>query len=205
MTIPASGPRRKDAIATRERLVRAGLDLFTSQGYRGTTTLEIAARARIAEATIYRHFVGKEALFNEALRLALRWGIGVFRLGEGERGLTPRDRFNRIARVMVEQVPKDPALVTMLLRRHDGAGLEDATVQLVREFRDLQVQAVAAGKQAGAIRPGSADLWASVWLALLAFVVERVAAREWSADHTSVAATMDAAWAAISYRGLEPG
>ena len=27
----------------------------------------------------------KEALFNEAYRLALRWGIGIFKLGEGER------------------------------------------------------------------------------------------------------------------------
>jgi len=37
-------PRRKDAIATRGRLVRAALELFTADGYRGTTTLDLAAR-----------------------------------------------------------------------------------------------------------------------------------------------------------------
>lgn len=204
MTAPASGPRRKDAVATRERLIRAGLELFTSQGYRGTTTLDIAARARIAEATIYRHFVGKESLFNEAYREALRWGVMVLRVGEGERGLTSRDRLARIARALVEQVPKDAPLVTMLVRRHDGAGLDESTVHLAREFRDALGQLIAAGKQEGAIRPGSADLWASVWLALVTFVVERVAAREWSVDNPGVGATVDAAWAAISYRG-EPG
>lgn len=197
-------PKRKDARATRERLIRAGLDLFTGQGYRGTTTLEIAAHARIAEATIYRHFSGKEALFNEAYQQALRWGIGVLRTRSPERAPGARDLLARIARSFVEQTPRDAALVTMLLRRHDGPGLDEATVHLVREFRETLVQLIATGKQQGTVRPGSADLWASVWLALMTFIVERVAAREWGVDHPSVQATIDAAWEAIAYRAAAP-
>lgn len=59
---------------------------------------------------------------------------------------------------------------------------------------------VAAGKQRGRIRPGSAELWAAVWLALAGFVVERVAAGEWSADHPNVGLALEAAWEAIAYR-----
>lgn len=189
--------------------MRAGLELFTAQGYRGTTTLDIASRARIAEATIYRHFVGKEALFNEGYRQALRWLVGVVKTATGVGPVRPavpgqgegvKAKLAQVGRTVVEQVPKDPARVLMALRRPDGPGLEEATTLLQRELRDGLVQLIAAGKQQGAIRPGAADLWAAIWQALLLFAVERVAARDWSPDHPSVAATFDAAWDAIAYR-----
>lgn len=205
MTTPAPAPRRKDAVATRERLMRAALDLFTTEGYRATTTLDIAGRARIAEATIYRHFAGKEALFNEVYRDALRFGIAAFRPVEGERPPPARERLNRGTRRLLEQAQKDPAVALMLIRKPDGVALDESTQQAARDFRDAVIQIVASGKQEGTIRPGAADLWATVWLVLLGFVVERVAAREWTPDHAGAAATLDAAWTAIAYRASEPG
>jgi len=49
----------------RERLVRAALDLFTEQGYDGTTVNEIAQRAGgLTKTTFFRHFRDKrEVLF----------------------------------------------------------------------------------------------------------------------------------------------
>ena len=205
MTSPAPAPRRKDAIATRERLMRAALELFTSEGYRPTTTLLIAERARIAEATIYRHFAGKETLFNEVYRDALHFGQAAFRPVEGERPPPARERLIRGTRRILEQAQKDPAVVLMLLRKPDGVALDEATQQAARDFRDAITQIVASGKQEGTIRPGSADLWATVWTVLLTFVVERVAAREWTPDHPGATGTLDAAWTAIAYRASEPG
>ena len=203
MNGPARTPLRKDAIATRERLVRGALELFTTAGYRGTTTLELAGRAETAEATIYRHFAGKEALFNEAYRHALKWGIAVIRPVDGAR-MPTKERLGRIARRLVEQVPKDAAMVLMLLRRPDGPNLEDQTHLLARDVREAVTQLVATGKQEGAVRPGSAELWGAIWLAVVAFAVERVAAKEWTPDHPSAVATLEAAWDAISSRPL-PG
>ncbi len=50
---------------TRERLVRAALDLFAEQGYDATTVSEIAERAGgLSKMTFFRHFPDKrEALF----------------------------------------------------------------------------------------------------------------------------------------------
>ena len=205
MTSPAPAPRRKDAIATRERLMRAALELFTSEGYRATTTLLIAERARIAEATIYRHFAGKEILFNEVYRDALHFGQAAFRPVEGERPPPARERLTRGTRRILEQAQKDPPVVLMLLRKPDGVALDEATQQAARDFRDAITQIVASGKQEGTIRPGSADLWATVWTVLLTFVAERVAAREWTPDHPGATGTLDAAWTAIAYRASEPG
>ncbi len=41
-------PRRRDPKNTRERLVRAALDLFTTQGYHASTTPQVARRAGVA-------------------------------------------------------------------------------------------------------------------------------------------------------------
>jgi AcrR family transcriptional regulator len=47
----------------RQRLLDAALELFSRQGYTGTTTRQIAAQAGVTEAVIYRHFPNKEELY----------------------------------------------------------------------------------------------------------------------------------------------
>ena len=50
-----SATPRRDGEATRQKLLRAALELYTAAGFRDTTTPAIAARAGVAEGTIYRH------------------------------------------------------------------------------------------------------------------------------------------------------
>ncbi len=197
------GGTRRDAVATRKRLIRAALELFTTRGYHATTTPAIAARAGVAEGTIYRHYASKEALLNEVYREAQRWAVRVAREGEGEKGVRAPDRLRRIARRLVTTAHDDPSLVRMLLHPRDDVELDDLSRQAVREFQGMLVQVVATGKQERTVRTGSAELWASVWLALVAFVTERVAAREWAPDHTNVEQALDAAWDAIAWRSPE--
>jgi AcrR family transcriptional regulator len=52
------GPRRSGA-ETRTAIRRVALDLFTRQGYEGTTMREIAAALGIRKASLYYHFAGK--------------------------------------------------------------------------------------------------------------------------------------------------
>jgi hypothetical protein len=69
-----------------------------------------------------------------------------------------------------------------------------------REFLSGLVQMIAMGKSDGRVRAGPAELWASVWLAVVAYAVERVAAKEWAPDGGPVALTLEAAWDAIANR-----
>lgn len=197
---PLHTPRPRDAQATRARLIRAALDLFTAQGFRATTTPEIAQRAGVAEATIYRHFPGKDALLVAACVEALSFGRGLVALEEAEHDRDTRAALGRIGRRLVEGAERDPALLRMLLRPPEEALLEEPTRRATREFRGALEQVMAAGKQRGQVRPGSAELWAAVWLALAGFVVERVAAKEWSREHPNVEQALEAAWEAIAYR-----
>ena len=47
----------------RERILDAAAQLFASQGYRGTSTREIARLAEVAANTLFRYFEQKEELF----------------------------------------------------------------------------------------------------------------------------------------------
>ena len=47
----------------RLQIMEAAKELFARQGFEGTTTRQIAARARVNEAIIFRHFPTKEDLY----------------------------------------------------------------------------------------------------------------------------------------------
>jgi AcrR family transcriptional regulator len=190
-------PTRRDGEATRQRLLRAALELYTTVGFRATTTPAIAARAGVAEGTIYRHFSGKEHLLNEVFRGAQRWGATVVRETEGEG--TP-NRLHQIARTLFDTAARDAALTRMLLRRRDEQHLDEKSREAEREFRDALQHVVAGGRSDGAVRTGPTELWADVWLALVAFIAERVGARDWAPDAPPVGMALDAAWDAIAAR-----
>jgi AcrR family transcriptional regulator len=192
-------PTRRDGEATRQRLLRAALELYTTVGFRATTTPAIAARAGVAEGTIYRHFSGKEHLLNEVFRGAQHWGTSVVQESDDDEG-TP-GRLREIARRLIETAARDAAQTRMLLRRRDEQHLDERSRESDREFRDAIHSVVAAGRSEGIVRQGPAELWTDVWLALVAFIAERVGSREWPPDAPPVAMALDAAWDAIAARG----
>lgn len=199
MTAPSTPlPGRRDGEGTRQKLLRAALELFTGEGFLASTTPLIAERAGVAEGTIYRHFTSKEHLLNEVFRGTQRWATGVVREVDSDRTLKAPERLARIARRFVETAERDPAGARMLLRQRDAKFLDPPSRDAAREFREAVQQVVAAGKADGMVRAGPAELWTSVWLVILAFVIERVSAREWTMDQPQVAQAIEAAWSAIA-------
>jgi AcrR family transcriptional regulator len=58
---PATVPLQPDAKSdTRQRILSVALDLFTEQGYDGTSLREIAEQLGVTKAAIYYHFESKE-------------------------------------------------------------------------------------------------------------------------------------------------
>jgi AcrR family transcriptional regulator len=55
--------RAKDALATRDALVDAALDLFTQRGYADVGTEEVVQRAKVTRGALYHHFDDKRDLF----------------------------------------------------------------------------------------------------------------------------------------------
>ncbi|MFG2296566.1 TetR/AcrR family transcriptional regulator [Streptomyces sp. NPDC048603] len=76
-----SGPVRRDARRNRERLVAAAREAFAAQGLEAPLD-DIARRAGVGNATLYRHFPTRAALVDEVFRGAL---AGTVEAGEEAR------------------------------------------------------------------------------------------------------------------------
>ena len=193
--MPISTPSRKGS-ATREKLVAAARELFAARGYHATTTALLAQRTDIAEGTIYRHFAGKDALYSAVCR-------GVWERFESlasESSATPepvRARLAATARRFITEAAKNPAAVRLHDRPVESAALDEPARRARERFREALTQLVATGKQEGTVRAGTAELWSSLWSAVIWSVCQRVAEGEWTAEHPNVQLAVDAAWELI--------
>jgi len=52
-----------NALSTRERVLRAATLLFAAKGFEGTSTRDVARRAKVNESTIFRLFKNKQGLY----------------------------------------------------------------------------------------------------------------------------------------------
>jgi AcrR family transcriptional regulator len=71
---PAARPvsRTTRGAATSQRILDAAEDLFARLGYRATTVREIAEAVGIRDASLYKHFASKEALYEAVLERGFR-------------------------------------------------------------------------------------------------------------------------------------
>lgn len=196
---PPPGPSRsrRDGAATREKLLRAALELYTSMGYHAATTPAIAARAGVAEGTIYRHFRGKEQLLNAVYQEAHRRALGIVAGSEAERSLPAPERLERIGRGLLDLAHRDPAAARIVVEARHDREVDEESRAAARGFRSALEQVIAAGKSDGLVRPGPAELWAAVWLAVVALAAARIGAREWTPDQPQTGLVLQAAWDAI--------
>jgi AcrR family transcriptional regulator len=188
--------RRRDPKATHDRLVRAALELFTTQGYHASTTPQIARRAGVAEGTIYRHFSSKEQLLNEIYRAAVQHFTQFVTGSPG--AIACRERLSTIAEAWTMVAARDPGLVKLVFVTPPSGLLDSRSHSSYRTLRTELEKVLAAGKAGGEIRPGPVELWSDVWLQLVRLALQRVAAADWTADHPSTGHVVNSAWSAIS-------
>ena len=60
-------PARMTAAERRCQIIDAAAAVFSQKGFSGSTTKEIAAKAQVNESLLFRHFGGKEPLFEAVI------------------------------------------------------------------------------------------------------------------------------------------
>ena len=189
----------KQADLTRQRLVRAALELFTAQGYHPTTTPAIARKAGIAEGTIYRHFKGKQQLLNELYRGAARWATNLAREADGATA-PPREKLARLGSLLVDGAVREPAVTRLFFFQDYAALLDEPSRATAREFRGALERLLAQGKADGSVRSGGVDVLAAAWLGVLRVALERILVRDWGVASAGVQLCQESAWEAIAAR-----
>jgi AcrR family transcriptional regulator len=145
----------------KRRIVEAALACFAEQGYEATATSEIARRAGVAEATIFRHFATKKDLLLRlvrpvAARLLMPAALEELRRLKAEtkgrfeevaKGimrsrLAFADRYGPFIRILVQELPLHPELRAALFSDAFRSGLavlwrEVASYQESGQIRDI--------------------------------------------------------------------
>lgn len=184
---------------TRQRLIRAALELFTTKGYHDTTTAQIAKKAGIAEGTIYRHFASKQQLVNELYRAAQRWASKVVQeTARDPEAATARAQLTAVAHGLIDGAARDTAIVKLGLLEPLDALLDEESRRTERDFRMAIERVIAEGKAQGAVRAGAVEVWAGVWLAAISYALEKIIAGDWKPGDAAVRLVIEAAWRSIS-------
>ena len=181
---------------TRQRLARAALEHFTTRGYETTTTAEIAKKAGVSEGAIYRHFTGKQQLLNDLYRASARWATEVLQQAAAAGG-TPRERLARLAQALVAGAGREAAVVRLFFLQRHGDLLDPESRDAAQQFHAGLERLVAEGKADHSVRPGSAAVWAAVWLGVVSLALDRLSSREWDEKDAGVGLVLDGAWNAI--------
>ncbi|WP_328898262.1 TetR family transcriptional regulator [Streptomyces sp. NBC_00236] len=152
--LPA-GLRERKKQRTRDALLRAALDLFTTQGYEETTVDEIADAVEVSQRTFFRYFAGKESVVfavqemvesrfilelrqrpaNEAPFEAMRRAVlcAWNSIGEAIEAIIPVELHMRAYR-MIESTP---SLIAAHMRR--SVALEEQIAALIAEREGLDM------------------------------------------------------------------
>jgi AcrR family transcriptional regulator len=112
----ASPQIRYSAAGRKEQILDVATPLFARQGYQGTTTKQIAERARINEALIFRHFPSKDHLYWAVIQRKISTARAREQLREKLNiNADDVDLFTEIAADILERRAKDQSLSRLLL------------------------------------------------------------------------------------------
>lgn len=127
----ARPPRRRDAAASRERLLHAATTLFGERGYDRTTARDIGELAGVDPAMIARYFGGKAQLF-----------IAVLRTEQHAEGFADLFDAERLAQLMARFDRQGPGAVAQVaVRTYEDAAVQSAAadeldLRIVGPLRD---------------------------------------------------------------------
>jgi AcrR family transcriptional regulator len=108
-------PSRIPAADRREQIIGVAMRLFADKGFRGTTTREIAMRARVNEAILFRHFPHKEDLYWAVVEAKCRGPESRKELRALLKSATPREAMTAVAEEILRRNMEDPSLTRIFL------------------------------------------------------------------------------------------
>jgi TetR/AcrR family transcriptional regulator len=163
-------PRRRPAAADRrDQILREAMSCFATNGFRGTTTRELAARVGITEAALYRYFPSKEALYGAIIDRktaapALHESLDASALAGDDRAV-----LGGLARAVLERGQADPEFMRILtFTALEGHALsEPFFAARVRRLREFLAEYLARRVAEGAFRPIDPVLAARAFLGMV--------------------------------------
>ena len=149
-------PSRKEqqrSIVTQQKLLDAAISAFSENGYKGTSTRDIADRAGVHHPLITYHFKNKDQLWRAAAdRIFREFNISLVKAMAEVPGADPRARAETFIRTYVRYARNQPALHKIILQEssHPSDRLDwlvethlkplfDEVVKALKQLQDLGI------------------------------------------------------------------
>lgn len=105
---------RLSGVERRKRILRTAIAVFSESGFNGVTTRDLARRAGVSEALLFRHFPTKRKLYQAILAARMEEQIPLLLQGIPLAG-EPRRTLHELSLNIVEQNERDPSFLRLLL------------------------------------------------------------------------------------------
>jgi len=187
--------------SSHERILQAGRDLFSEDGYENTTTSAIARRAGTSESQLIKHFGSKEGLLEGIFdRAWQRMAQGVRHVQEAP--LPPLEKLRALTELMIVALESDKQLRTLMLLEGRRIRKHGHMVMMTRGFQ--QVLTVIDGlllelQGAGRLRP---DLHPQAVRSALIGAFEGLLRDQLLAERASFPATYDGAELRAAFKAV---
>jgi AcrR family transcriptional regulator len=142
--------RAQQASDTVQRILTAARDVFSEQGFSGTTVDGIARRAGVNKATLYYHIGDKETLYAEVIRAVIEQNVAST-ARDLQQAKTPEEKLKRYLRNMAATVDANPWMPRIMMRELAGGGTHfpDAAVRAFARIFVLIGEILAEGVRKG--------------------------------------------------------
>lgn len=186
--------------STREKILRAAIELFTTRGFENTSVQAIQAHANIAVNTFYRYFPSKEQLVNEiyqGLRDAFEGALEQAKEADG-----PRSRFHQLWVEMGAYQRNYPQVISFLDRQYGERYLDKASRALPRVPAAITEVLVQLQQEKMAKQLPPALLGAVIWGAFLDLAKARAPSRA-PLSEDDIRGLEDCTWDAVRARAAQ--
>jgi TetR/AcrR family transcriptional regulator len=149
-------PARKQqqrSVVTQRKLLDAAIEAFSENGFKGTSTRDIAERAGVHHPLITYHFKNKDQLWRAAAdHIFGAFSEALVQAVEEHRDMCPKSRMSALIRVYVQYAKSQPALHKVMIQEasYPNARLDwlidahlkpvfEATFGMIRKLQELGV------------------------------------------------------------------
>jgi TetR/AcrR family transcriptional regulator len=109
--------QQKRSVVTQQKLLDAAIEAFSENGFKGTSTRDIAERAGVHHPLITYHFKNKDQLWRAAADyLFSDFTLSLAKAVEEHRNMCPKKRMSALIRVYVNYAKAHPALHKVMIQ-----------------------------------------------------------------------------------------
>lgn len=157
-------PQRKTqqrSLRTKQKLLDAALEAFSENGFKGTSTRDIAARAGVHHPLITYHFSNKDRLWRAAVKYVFQDFVSELQSAQQTfEGECPKARFAAMIRIYVQYAARYPALHKIILQEssYQSERLEWLSGNFLKPIADGATRYIAELQSHGVVPPGNPHL-----------------------------------------------